>query len=139
MSIIELTSEYYKKYLNLMNQFRPVDINMCENEFNTIYNNITKNGKIFIYKQEENIIGSITFIIEHKFIYNTSKVGHIEDLYVDKNSRKMGIGNKLLNHCKNYSKQINCYKLTLYCNKELVPFYEKNNFIISSTQMKLLN
>ena len=65
------------------------------------------------------------------------KVAHIEDLVVDKEYRKKGISKLLIDKCINYAKNEQCYKIILNCNKNLIKFYEKNNFYNSGFQMRL--
>ena len=47
-------------------------------------NNMTK---IFVYEHEKKIIGTVKLLIETKFIFNISYVGHIEDICVYKEYR----------------------------------------------------
>ena len=46
------------------------------------------------YVPEKKIIGTITTIIELKFIHGMSKVAHVEDFVVDSEYRKMKLGTK---------------------------------------------
>ena len=45
---------------------------------------------------EGKIVGSTTLLIETKFIHNGGKVGHIEDVVVDKEHQGKGIGEKII-------------------------------------------
>jgi glucosamine-phosphate N-acetyltransferase len=136
LNIIELDATYYKKYLLLMNEFRPVDVNMTQEQFNTIYNKIKQTGQIYIYVKDNVIMGSITILIEQKFIYNGCKVAHIEDLYVANNMRGRGIGTILIEFSQLYCKTEQCYKIVLYCDEKLVDFYKNFRFDRYAIQMK---
>jgi len=105
--------------------------------FDKIIYSLPKNHRIFLYIEDQKVIGMITVIIEQKLIHNGSCVGHIEDLVVDKEYRKQKIGNKLLEYVINYAKQNNCYKIILDCNKDLIPFYNKNGFKEKECQMAM--
>ena len=74
------------------------------------------------------IVGSTTLLIETKFIHKGGKVGHIEDVVVDKKYQKNGIGEKIIEHLLKIAKDNGCYKTILDCTDEVKPFYEKLGF-----------
>ena len=128
MDIRKLEKNDYKNYLNLMNQFRPIQQNLDFDSFSNIYDQIFKSSEIYVALIEKNIIGSITVIYEQKFINNFALYAHIEDLIVDENFRNNKIGSKLLNYVKKKAFEKNCFKCTIVCNKDVANFYFKNNF-----------
>ena len=128
MIIRQLLKSDYKEYLELIREFRPITINVSEHTFNEIYDSIFKNNIIFVAIKDGKLVGSITCLVEQKFIHNLSKYIHIEDFIVSSNYRGMGIGNKLLDFIKKYSSVIKAYKIILNCDEDLLKFYEKNNF-----------
>ena len=81
-------------------------------------------------EDNKKIIGMVTLLIEQKLIHGGQCVAHIEDLVVDLEYRKLGIGKQLIDFCKTYANQNNCYKIILDCADETRKFYEKNKFII---------
>jgi len=85
-----------QEYINLISKFRPIDINITQEIFDKIYDKIFLNSIILVYLENNKIVGSITLIIEQKFIYNLGKIGHIEDVFVDNNYRNKGIGSDLI-------------------------------------------
>jgi GNAT superfamily N-acetyltransferase len=74
------------------------------------------------------IIGSITVLIEQKYINNFAKYAHIEDVFVDKEFRHMKIGSELIKEALKYCKDINVFKASLNCSDTLEKFYSMNNF-----------
>ena len=74
------------------------------------------------------VVGSATLLIETKFIHNGGKVGHIEDVVVNKEHQGKGIGEKIIKCLLKYSEEQNCYKTILDCVDEIKPFYEKLGF-----------
>jgi len=74
------------------------------------------------------IVGSTTLLIETKFIHNGGKVGHIEDVVVDKKYQGKGIGEKIVKYLLKYAKDKGCYKTILDCVDDVKPFYEKIGF-----------
>lgn len=137
MDIIPLTNKHYKEYILLMNEFREVDINMTLSEFDTIYNKIKNNGIILVCFIDNCIVGSITVVLEQKFIHNGGIAAHIEDVYVSRNHRKSGIGTKLLEKAKEFCEKMNCYKIVLYCSDELTEYYKKHDYNIYGNVMKI--
>jgi glucosamine-phosphate N-acetyltransferase len=77
---------------------------------------------------------------ETKFIFNISKVGHIEDICVKSQYRNKGFGKLMVKHLVDLAKNNTCYKVVLECSEENSHFYEKCNFEKRGLQMsQLLN
>ncbi len=74
------------------------------------------------------VVGATTLLIETKFIHNGGKVGHIEDVVVNKEYQKKGIGEKMITYLLRYAKEQGCYKTILDCVDDVKPFYEKLGF-----------
>jgi glucosamine-phosphate N-acetyltransferase len=124
-----LEKKDYKDYLILINDFRKTDISISQDYFNEIYDNIFNNyNRIIVCEFMGKIIGSITIIIEQKFIHNFSKYAHIEDVFVHNDFRHKKIGSQLINEALNYCKNMNVFKVSLNCNESLEQFYSINNF-----------
>jgi glucosamine-phosphate N-acetyltransferase len=79
-------------------------------------------------KQDGQLIGSITLLIEQKFIHNGGKVGHIEDVVTRREYQGSGIGKALVLKALDYAKQNKCYKVVLNCSNRNVEFYKKIGF-----------
>jgi glucosamine-phosphate N-acetyltransferase len=132
--INQLEKYDFQNYLVLMNQFRPVETDMTFDKFSEIYDKIFTYGEIYVARDENKIIGSITVIYEQKFIHHGAIYSHIEDVVVDKDYQSAGskkglkIGSRLIEYAKQKSMEKNCYKCTLVCSEELSPFYRKNQF-----------
>lgn len=84
--------------------------------------------KIFVAEEEGKIIGTTTLLLERKFIHGGGIVGHVEDVAVEKDFQKNGVGMKLINHVISEAKKFGCYKVILDCSEENVPFYERLGF-----------
>ena len=91
----------------------------------------------FVYEDDGKIIGTATVLIENKLLHYGSKVGHIEDVVVDKNIRKSGIGKALIKECMELCRYRMCYKAILDCSKENIPFYECCGFTFSENCMRI--
>ena len=85
--------------------------------------------KIFVaVKDDGQIIGSTTLLLERKFIHDGGKVGHIEDVVTRKNYEGMGVGSALVHTALGFAKDSNCYKVILDCSKNNMHFYKKIGF-----------
>ncbi len=128
MIYTKLEREDKDLYIDLMKKFRPLDENMTTEKFNEIYQKIFQTGSIIICKTDKKIIGSITIMLEYKFINNYSIYGHIEDVFVDENYRNKKIGKRLVEEAVNFCKEKKCFKISLNCDEKLKKFYSLNGF-----------
>jgi glucosamine-phosphate N-acetyltransferase len=131
-------NDYDKGYLNLLSQLTTVgEINKDKYEEN--FNKLPECHKLFVIEDiTKNTIVSIgSLIIETKFIHNCGKVGHIEDIVVDRNWRGKGLGKMMINYLSKLSDELKCYKCILNCSNDLIEFYKKCNFNNSGYEMSL--
>ena len=128
----------YPSYLNLMEQLSVINYkNISRENFHNFVDNLNENHKIKVirYKHTNQIVGSITILKENKIIHDLGKVGHIEDLVVDKSVRNYGLGKKLVEIAVKECQD--CYKVILDCSDEYVKFYEKCGFKWKGNQLAL--
>ncbi len=94
--------------------------------------------KIFVAVKNDNaeIIGSITLLIEQKFIHDGGKAGHIEDVVTRREYEGIGIGSALVSAALAFAREKNCYKVILNCSEKNVPFYEKIGFRRNEISMR---
>ena len=155
--------EYDKKYdeqikdllVELQEYIKNIDLegyNILTDEFRESYflktmDEIKKcNGKILIYKEENDIVGLVIGLInndaEETYEFKAPKRGRITELIVSKNNRSSGIGTKLLNAMENYLKSIGCKDILLGVfayNEKAIKFYEKNGYHVRMTDMTKTN
>jgi len=112
--------------LDSLRQASNIDKKTAEKIFDKINSN--PDHIVAVAVIEGKIVGSATLLIETKFIHNGGKVGHIEDVVVDKEYQKKGIGEKIIIYLLRYAKDQGCYKTILDCVDEVKPFYEKLGF-----------
>ena len=123
-------------YLDLLSQLTEVNKNNISSEkFSNFIDKLGENHKIIIIINNNKIIATGTLLIENKIIHSISKVGHIEDIVVDSNSKGLGIGKKIVNYLTNLAKENNCYKVILNCNDHNIGFYQKCGYQKKETQM----
>ena len=123
MIIRNLNIKDYEKYTALINS------NISKENFTDFLNNtLDKLHIIYIIEFDDNIIGTGTLFIEKKLTYGGCNMGHIENIFIDKNHRGNGYGEKIVKKLLEYAKINKCYRIDLNCTKELESFYNKNNF-----------
>jgi glucosamine-phosphate N-acetyltransferase len=128
MIIRLLNKNDYMNYINLIKNFRPIQTEITEKEFEELYDKIFTNSEIFVAETGNNLVGTLTIIYEQKFIHNCAKYGHIEDVFVDYNYRGKKIGSKLISKALKSAKELSCFKCTLCCNHNVKDFYLNNQF-----------
>jgi glucosamine-phosphate N-acetyltransferase len=81
--------------------------------------------RTYIALAGDRVIGTLSLLIEQKFIHQGGRVGHIEDVAVHRDHQRGGIGRLLVEHATREARRLGCYKVILNCRTELVPFYER--------------
>lgn len=96
-------------------------------QFKTCYEEIhnREESGIWVLEKNNEIVGTATIIVETKFIHNISRVAHIEDVFISKNYRGLGIGSILIKHLIQQADSLGCYKIICVCRDEVVSFYKK--------------
>lgn len=138
MEIRKLEKKDYKEFIELINEFRPIGLDITQDKFNEIYDIIFSNSIIYVLILNNKIVGSAKLIIEQKFIHKLAKYGFIEDVIISNNYRGQGFGKLLIKYIVDYCKNNKFYKITLTCNESLISFYQKNNFEVYDIHMSQL-
>jgi glucosamine-phosphate N-acetyltransferase len=73
---------------------------------------------VFVERKTDRIVASGTVFTERKFLRNTGKVGHIEDIAVDSSMHGKGLGKKLILALEEIARSQGCYKTILDCSKD---------------------
>lgn len=132
IQIKELKEDYLNNsFFKTLSNLAEVDEAIYNKEFSkNIFEKIKKSGniKVFVALNDTEIIGSITTIIEQKFIHNGGKVCHIEDVVTRKGFENLGIGSILVEKALEFAVQEQCYKTILNCSTYNSGFYEKIGF-----------
>ena len=130
VSIHEIKYEDIDKgFLAVLENLVPPDIDNNNEYAKNILQKIKMNSlhKIFVAKDDSNsnVVGTITLLIEPKYINKGMQVGYIEDVSVRKGYEGLGIGSKLVTYATSYAISIEgCRKVLLYCSEKTKPFYE---------------
>ena len=133
MNIRPINIDDYKKYISLINT------SIDKESFNNFITNVLGDLHIiYVLEKKNNIIGTGTLYIEKKLTHNLCKMGHIENIFIDKNHRGNGYGEKIVKKLLEYAEINKCYRVDLTCTEELVPFYNKNKFTVNNVCMNIL-
>lgn len=130
----------YVEFCLLLQQLTTINLDeFTKEQFNDQLKLIKSNPyhKVMVAVLDGTIIGTITILIENKFIHNLSRVAHIEDVVVDNRCRLRGIGRSLIIKAIEVSKEFDCYKIILDCSENNLAFYEKFGFVKKEHQMAL--
>jgi glucosamine-phosphate N-acetyltransferase len=113
------------------------DLNLAKEILKKIGND--RNYRIIIAEDKQNrqVIGTATLLIEQKFIHNGGKAGHIEDVATRKGYEGKGIGKKVIEELIKIAKENECYKVILDCNEKVMDFYEKTGFRQHAIMMRI--
>ena len=73
--------------------------------------------------------------VERKFIHENGLVGHLEDIVVHKDYRKLNFGRFIIDQLTFLGRVNGCYKILLDCSEKNVPFYEKCGYTRKGAEM----
>jgi glucosamine-phosphate N-acetyltransferase len=82
----------------------------------------------YVARESGKVIGTVSLLLEDKFIHGGGRVGHIEDVAVHAEHQKQGIGAVLVQHATEQARKLGCYKAILDCAERLVLFYEQMGY-----------
>ena len=119
----------------LLNQLKEQEINPFESEriWKDFLEN-TSNNSIVGVDENDFVDAYGSCVIENKI--RGEVAGHIEDIVGDKKMRGRNVGVDLISELVKSAKKRGCYRITLFCKKELINFYSKNGFEVNNVVMK---
>ena len=146
--ITEYSSQYDDKIKELLEElqehliqidkeeYSKIDDNYKEEYFHKTLDEIDKyQGKMYLYKENEEIVGLVVGLINNDEIasydYKAPKTGRITELIVTRKYREKGYGSILLSSMEEYLKSIGCQDILLGVfayNESAINLYEKNSY-----------
>jgi glucosamine-phosphate N-acetyltransferase len=126
--------DYDKNYLELLKQLTAVGDISREN-YETALDKME--AQVWVVEFEGKIIASVSLLLEQKIIHECGIVGHLEDVVVDRDYRKYGLGKFIIERIIKIARERGCYKLIGDCKSELLGFYEKNGFESKCVQISI--
>jgi len=105
------------------------DVDMTTEQAREVFRSRLRNGiRTYVALIDDQIVGTITLLVERKFIHRGGVVGHIEDVAVHPEYQKRGVASALVRHATEEARGLGCYKVILNCFDHLVAFYERLGF-----------
>ncbi len=134
-------SDFENGFPETLENLRPMGP-VTRRAFNRRFDLISKNPNHFVYVMEEKgvVIGTITLLVEPKFIRGLACAAHIEDVSVRKGYEGKGIGHALVKRAVQKAMRcgcLTCYKVILDCDPKLVTFYTECGFHEDGNHMRL--
>ncbi len=147
--IIDYEDKYQEEVKDLFCELQEYIVSLDKEKFNIITDNYrelyfektineinNENGKMFLLKADEKIVGLVVGIINNSIIEYDFKApirGRITELIVTKNYRDKGYGKVLLEFMESYLKKMGCKNILIEVfgyNTNALNFYEKNGYHI---------
>lgn len=146
--IIEYDKQYDEDIKNLLEELQVYIASIDEEGYNVVtpsyrekyfiktMEEVSKyQGKIYLYQENNNIVGLIIGLInneeEDTYEFVVPKRGRISELIVSSTSRSKGTGSKLLIAMEEYLYSVGCEDILLGVfayNEKAKKFYEKNGY-----------
>ena len=126
--------DYDKNYLELLKQLTVIG-DISKEKYEATFDKI--GAEVWVVEFEGKIIASVSLLLEQKVIHECGIVGHLEDVVVDRDYRKYGMGKFIIERIIKIAKDRGCYKLIGDCKSELLGFYEKNGFESKCVQISI--
>tara|TARA_Y100000748_G_C15455008_1_gene472522 strand:+ start:268 stop:693 length:426 start_codon:yes stop_codon:yes gene_type:complete len=118
----------------LLNQLKEMDLSSIN--YSNAWKNFTLNSSSnsIVGILEDKVVAYGSIVVENKI--RGEVAGHIEDVVVDERARGKMLGVKLIKELIKIGKSKGCYRITLFCDKKLIQFYERNGFEVNNIVMK---
>ena len=126
--------DYDKNYLELLRQLTAVG-DISQENYEKAFDKM--GAEVWVVEFEGKIIASVSLLLEQKIIHECGIVGHLEDVVVDRDYRKYGLGKFIIERIIKIARERGCYKLIGDCKSELLGFYEKNGFESKCVQISI--
>ena len=121
----------YPAVFELLKQLWP-DVKLDFDALRAIYKNALESDKqqLIVGLFENKIVGFCSLTIKNN-LWQAGNLGHIDELIVDRNFRRQGIGRELMTEITKIAKENNCKRIELdsgFHRKEAHRFYEKAGY-----------
>ncbi|XP_078035463.1 glucosamine 6-phosphate N-acetyltransferase isoform X2 [Augochlora pura] len=118
-------------FLELLAQLTEVG-HIGREQFLKRFHTMKNTGSYYIIVIEDlssgKIVANASLVAELKFIHNCGVRGFLQDVVVDNNYRGKHFGKLIVKIVLQLARYLRCYKLSLECRDNLIPFYESLDF-----------
>jgi glucosamine-phosphate N-acetyltransferase len=137
MEIIEYCNQYIpQEDINGLLETLKENYSINEITEDSLIDYFNNDNHLFIVKEGDEVIGTLTLHLQKKLIRDGSIAGFIEDVLIKEKYRGKGIGKKLIDIAIKAAKELGCYKINLSCYENRINFYEKCGFHIENNTMR---
>lgn len=133
----DLNESFFSLLSQLSGKVTSYDLDKMWDTYSTTPNHVTFVDIIKEAGKDERVVATSSVLVESKFLHCGSRVGHIEDVVVDKEVRGSGLGQKIVQHCIDHARNSGCYKVQLNCSNKNVPFYINNGMYVNEQSMRI--
>jgi len=102
-----------------------------EKEGKVYFEDMIKNEIVFVAEVEEVVVGYLAGSICEQISYITETFAELDNMCINEEHRRFGIGTLLINEFKKYCKEINIQNIKVTAsakNSRAIQFYMKNGF-----------
>lgn len=102
-----------------------------EKEGKEYFEDMIKNEMVFVAETEEKVVGYLAGSICEQISYITETFAELDNMCINEEYRRCGIGTLLINEFKKYCKEINIQNIKVIAsakNSRAIQFYMKNGF-----------
>lgn len=127
-------SDFDKGFVQLLSQLTSVG-EISRDGFSNRFDEMrgSSGGGYYVVVVEDrcsgSVVGSATLVVEYKFIHGCALRGRLEDVVVSDGYRGRRLGKLLVSTITQLAKRLGCYKLTLDCHNDMVPFYSAMGYM----------
>ncbi|CAH1262731.1 GNPNAT1 [Branchiostoma lanceolatum] len=134
-------TDYDKGFLGVLAQLTKVGT-VTREQFMARFNAMKDDKSYYVCVIEDlnkrEVIGAATLVIEQKFIHSCGMRARVEDVVVDDTYRGKQLGKILTVVLIMLSKHLGCYKISLECTDQKLPFYQQVGFKQDGTNYMVL-
>jgi glucosamine-phosphate N-acetyltransferase len=91
----------------------------------------------YVMEDDNKIVAIGNILFEQKISHSSFLAAHIEDVVVDKDYRRKGLGQELIAFLVEKAREAKAYKIILDCDRDKVSFYERCGFYENGVAMRL--
>jgi len=125
--------DYDRGFLKLLSQLTGVG-QVSRSQFLNTFHKMKNSGDYYVTVIEDThkneIIGSATLVIEHKFIHECGLRARLEDVVVNDTYRGKQLGKLIVVTVTLLAEHLGCYKMSLECKDSLVKFYTSLGYVL---------
>ncbi|XP_033328150.1 glucosamine 6-phosphate N-acetyltransferase [Megalopta genalis] len=125
------SGDYDRGFLELLAQLTEVG-HIGREQFLKRFHTMKNTGSYYIIVIEDlssgKVVAIASLVAELKFIHNCGVRGFLQDVVVDNKYRGKHLGKLIVKIVLQLARYLRCYKLSLECKDNLIPFYESLDF-----------